>query len=115
MNAFNTTSLPVKLTTGYALARNGRSKSQRAALAAQIIAGEIELVDLTQGQIAKLVGVSRPYITAALELDPMRRRMMARGYLKVSEFQVPTDTALSRAIKAVGVEHAFDVMTADLT
>jgi hypothetical protein len=44
---YTATNHPVKKMTGYALARNGRTASQRAAVAS-IVLGEIELTQLTK-------------------------------------------------------------------
>jgi hypothetical protein len=114
-HAYSTTNHPVKKMTGYALARNGRTASQRAALAASIIAGEVEFTKPTKKQIAELLHVSVSYVDKVLKLDPVCRKAMTEGYLALSDFQnTPSDAQLSRAIKAVGVDHAFDVMTADM-
>jgi hypothetical protein len=45
---YTATNHPVKKMTGYALARNGRTASQRAAIAASIVLGEIDLTQLTK-------------------------------------------------------------------
>lgn len=103
---------PVKTTlTGYAIARNGRSASQRAAIAAQIILGEVVFTKPTKKQIAELLHVSVSYVDRVLELDPVCRAAMGEGYLALSDFHnIPTDTQLERTVKAAGVDRVWDVM-----
>jgi hypothetical protein len=51
-----------KQITGLQLALERRTKRERALLAYAIAHGETELKDLTQVQIARLCGISAPYI-----------------------------------------------------
>jgi hypothetical protein len=51
-----------KQITGLQLALERRTKKQKAVLARAIENGETELTDLTQVQIARLCGISAPYI-----------------------------------------------------
>jgi hypothetical protein len=102
---------PVKTMSGYAVARNHRSASQRAAIAASIIAGEVEFTKPTKKQIAELLHVSVSYVDRALELDPVCRESMREGYLELSDFpNIPTDTQLQRTVKAAGVDRTWNVM-----
>jgi hypothetical protein len=111
MDRYNRTDYAVKQMTGYCLARNGRTASQRAAIAAGIVLGEIELAPLTKKQIALLAGVSVSYVDRAIELSPLHRKLMAKGdFFKIADFQVPTDTQLQRTVKAAGVDRVWDVM-----
>jgi hypothetical protein len=96
--------------TGYALARNGRTASQRAALAASIITGEINFTKPTKKQIAALLDVSVPYVNQALTLDRFQRDMVRQGYATLSTFQTPTDTQLHRTVEAAGVERTWNVI-----
>jgi hypothetical protein len=93
--------------TGYALARNGRSASQRAALAASIILGEIEFIKPTKKQIAALLGVSVPYTNQALALNPVQRGLVREGYTTLAQYQKPTDGHLHHVIEQAGVDRAW--------
>jgi hypothetical protein len=98
--------------TGYALARNGRSASQRAALAASIITGEVEFIKPTKKQIAALIGVSVPYVDQALTLNPFQRGLVRKGYVTLAQtVEVePTDLQLHRIVEAAGVERTWGVI-----
>jgi hypothetical protein len=65
--------------TGHDIARGRKSKSQKAAIAAMIILGELNLDNPTKNQIAKLVGVSVSSVGKALSLDVADREAMAQG------------------------------------
>jgi hypothetical protein len=97
--------------TGCALARNGRSASQRAALAASIITGEVEFIKPTKKQIAALIGVSVPYTNQALALNPFQRGLVREGYMTLAQYQKePTDLQLHRIVEAAGVERTWGVI-----
>lgn len=114
MTTNSTSNYPVKL-TGHTIARNGYSASQRAALAAMIILGEVEFVKPTHKQIAKLLGVSTVYIDRALKLDPTRREWVADGLLQLTQFQkAPTDTHLDRLVSAAGTERVWGAICKQL-
>jgi hypothetical protein len=100
---------PVKTLTGRTIARNGRSASQRAAIAARIIAGEVEFTNPTKRQIAELLHVSIKYVDRALDLDPISRHMMADGLLQLTRIQ-PSDNQLLRTVMAAGVDRVWNVM-----
>ena len=97
--------------TGYALARKGRSASQRAALAASIILGEVEMTKPTRKQIAKLLGVSIPYVKHAMKLRRAQRAAMQDGWLSLPHFKnPPTDLELERTVQAAGVDRTWSVI-----
>jgi hypothetical protein len=98
--------------TGYALARNGRSASQRAALAASIITGEVKFIKPTKKQIAALIGVSVPYTNQALALDPVQRGLVREGYVTLAQTVKvePTDLQLHRIVEAAGVTRVWDAL-----
>jgi hypothetical protein len=101
---------PVKVMTGLELARNGFSKSQRAAHAASIPSGELILTDLTQKQLAKLFGVSVPYIREALAQSPANRQAMRKGCLKIAGITTPSKSELERTIARAGVEPTWQAL-----
>jgi hypothetical protein len=97
--------------TGHALARKGRSASQRAAFAASLILGELELTKPTKGQIAKLLDVSIPYVERALALSPVERSAVQDGFLTLARFKnPPTDLELERVVEAAGVGRTWNVL-----
>jgi hypothetical protein len=97
--------------TGYCISRNGRTASQRAAIAARIIAGEVEFTKPTKKQIAELLHVSIVYVDRALELDPISRHMMADGLLQLTQFRkAPTDLQLNRTVQAAGVDRTLNAV-----
>jgi hypothetical protein len=104
---------PVKNMTGHALARNGYTKSQRAALAAGVACGEIELTKPTLKQLAKLFNVSVSYIGAALALSPMQRAMMRGGCTEIADIP-PSKAALKRTIARAGVEPTWNAICEQL-
>jgi hypothetical protein len=56
---------PVRLLTGRFLAHNKWTKPRRAFLGVDILSGRVQPVRYTDKQVADLVGVSVPYLTAA--------------------------------------------------
>jgi hypothetical protein len=110
MDAFSKNSNSVAM-TGYRLARNGRTASQRAALAASIITGEIDFIKPTKKQIAALLGVSTVYVNQALALNRFQRDFVLNGYATLAQFQKqPTDLQLHRIVEAAGVERTWGVI-----
>jgi hypothetical protein len=87
---YDPTSIPT--ITGHALARGHRTASQRAGLAAQLVAGERVLTKPTIKQVASLLRVSRHYVTAALKTTPAGRAcLVSRArYLTVPEPNKPS-------------------------
>jgi len=64
---------------GRALARNRRTARQRAAIAAQLVAGELNLAGPTIGQTSALAGANVVYTRLALRLDRTGRVDLAAG------------------------------------
>jgi hypothetical protein len=96
--------------TGYALARNGRTASQRAALAASIIAGEIDFVKPTKKQIAQLLGVSVVYVSRAEALNRFQRDLVCKGYASLSTFHTLTQSQLERVVEEAGVARTWEAL-----
>jgi hypothetical protein len=109
MDAFSKNSNSVAM-TGYRLARNGRTASQRAALAASIITGEIDFIQPTKKQIATLLGVSVVYVNQALVLNRFQLALVREGYVTLAQFQKPTDGHLHHVIEQAGVDRAWAVI-----
>ena len=102
---------PVKQLTGRTIARNHRSASERAALAAMIILGERDFTQPTHKQIAKLFGVSTAYVEQALKLGVLQRAWMAMGHLQLADTQFqPSDNLLRRTIAAAGVDRTWNAL-----
>jgi hypothetical protein len=55
------------------------SKTMRAILAAEVLDGNLPLMNLTRDMVARAVGVSTGYVDAARRLTPEQRREVARG------------------------------------
>ena len=96
--------------TGHTIARGRKSKSQKAAIAAMIIQGELKLDSPTKKQIAKLLGVSVPYVTRALNLDVAERWAMAEGWLTLAVPTIPTDKKIEETVRAAGVHRVWSIM-----
>jgi len=86
------------------------TKSQRAALAADVLEGRLSL-RLTATAISKVVGVSVPYITAASRLSPMERAMVRRGWSTLREVTTPSaETRFIEAAHEVGIDRALEML-----
>jgi hypothetical protein len=109
MDLYSTLTTPVKKLTGHTLARNGYSKSQRAAFAASVILGEVELTKPTHIQVAKVFDVSIPYIQKALALSPLERVKMRGGYLVMTELP-PAKAELERVVDRAGTEPVWQAI-----
>jgi hypothetical protein len=97
--------------TGRTIARGRKSKSQKAALAAMILLGELKLDNLTKKQIAKLLGVSESYVGKALSLDAADREAMAEGRLTLAAVPTnPTDKEIEKTVRAAGVDRVWAAM-----
>jgi hypothetical protein len=104
--------------TGRNLAYSNRTASQRAALAAALVAGDAWLVRPTVKQAAALTGVSAVYVHAALKLRATTRDRVAAGELDLSDaaranglaaayLDASSDERIAFA-KAVGVAELWD-------
>ena len=71
--------------TGRNLAHCGRTPSQRAAVAAQLVKGEVERVEPTIIQASADLSVSVPYTQLALKLTPATRARVAADEITISE------------------------------
>jgi hypothetical protein len=100
---------PVKKLTGHKLARNHYSKSQRAAFAASVILGEVEMTNPTYKQVAKIFNVSIPYIQKALALSPLERVKMRGGYLVMTGLP-PATAEVERLVDRAGTEPTWQVI-----
>jgi hypothetical protein len=66
------------------------SKAARAVLGAEILDGNIALLNLTRELVSKAVGVSTGYIDAARRLSPDARQEVARGNRSLARRKVAT-------------------------
>lgn len=73
------------LITGHNLAHAHRTSSERAAIAAQLVLGEAEMVKPTITQVVPAARVSVPYVHLALHLKPETRALVAMGELSLSD------------------------------
>jgi hypothetical protein len=71
----------------------GRNKGQLAALGATVVADKIP-VTLLPAHVAKILGVSTPYIERALQLTPAERLLVIQGRRRLDD---PTQADLLRA------------------
>jgi hypothetical protein len=95
--------------TGRQLSSNKWTKSQRAAFAAMVLSGELQLVDVTQAQLCRLFRVSRGYLQRALALPAALRSEMAQGDLPITEVPPePTDKQLAEMVRAAGAERTWE-------
>jgi hypothetical protein len=95
--------------TGRQLSSNKWTKSQRAALAAMVLHGELKLTDITQAHLCRLFQVSRSYLRRALALPAALRSQMAQGDLAITEVPPePTDKQLADMVRAAGAERTWD-------
>jgi hypothetical protein len=93
--------------------RFGRlSKSQRAVLAADVLEGRLSLRP-TATAIAKVMGVSVPYITAASKLSTMERYKVRWGLRTLREVISPTpspEERLAKIVDEIGVDAALELL-----
>jgi hypothetical protein len=66
------------------------SKAARAVLGAEILDGNIALLNPTRDMVSKAVGVSTGYIDAARRLSPEARQEVARGNRSLARRKVAT-------------------------
>lgn len=107
---------------GRSLAHRRLDARQRAAIAAQILSGEVE-IKLSACQVAMLCGVSAPYVAAAAQLSPAKREAIAQGKdatsfttllastktLALPKPVIVTDEKLSNIIKTAGIDRVLSV------
>lgn len=87
------------------------TKSQRAALAAAVVLGERELVDLTRLQICAVFGVSLGYLCKAVALSTATRKAVAVGKVSLQDLPVaPTHRVLHKIVADAGVAATWRVL-----
>jgi hypothetical protein len=109
-----------KVIRGRSLAHKRLDKRQGACLAADVIEG-LTVITPTQAQVATMCGVSLAYVRIALGIPPGKRAAILRGWdstpfaalitktgtTKVINTKI-TDTALVKAIRAIGTERVLN-------
>ena len=98
------TATTVRRVSGQFLAKNRRCKRARAKLAARILAGEVEVVDQTASQLARLCRVCAHYIAEARGHTPATTRLLR-------DWNAADHDARVAFARAVGAERVFDVVT----
>ena len=99
----------VLILSGRQLSSTKWTKSQRAAFAAMVSHGELQLTDVTQSQLCRLFQVSRSYLRRALALPAALRSQMAQGDLAITEVPPePTDKQLADIVRAAGVDRTWE-------
>lgn len=94
----------VNIISGYTIARSDWTKSQKAALAAQIVLGEATLDDLTRRQICAVFGVSLNYLNKAIALSSATREAVSRGQVPLSDIPTAlTAKTLRKIVRNAGV------------
>ena len=95
--------------SGRQLSSSKWTKSQRATLAAMVLRGELQLIDVTQAQICKVFQVSHAYLKRALALSADMREDIVHGDLTIAEIEpIPTDKKLADTVRAAGVERTWE-------
>ena len=106
---------PVQV-TGRHLAHSPKSASQRAAIAAQLVLGELVLVNPTIVQAAESAGICVPYVRVALNATAAEREALLSGDLTVPkvcrtlavEWKVASMDERIRFVRCIGAESIFD-------
>ena len=89
---------------GRTIARADLTKSQKAALAAQIVLGEATLDDLTRRQLCKVFGVSLNYLNKAIALSTATREAVSCGEVPLSDIPTALTTkTLRKIVRNAGV------------
>ena len=105
----------VNVVSGRALNRRGLSKGQKAALAAQIVLGEVGQPKLSRRQLVQLMHVSLPYIRQAERLPAILREGVRAGrYTLALASTVPTDKKLAETIKSAGIDRVWQALCKQL-
>ena len=92
--------------------RSGQSsKSQKAALAAQVVLGEATLDDLARAQVCAMFGVSLGYLNKALALSQATREAVSAGKVTLQDIPViPTDRVLHKVTHDAGVARVWEML-----
>ena len=94
--------------SGHTIARADLTKSQRAALAAQVVLGEATLNDLTRRQICSVLDVSPSHMAKAISLSTATRETVSRGEVPLSDIPTALTTkTLRRVIRNAGVARVW--------
>lgn len=105
--------VPRRQVTGRNIAHARRSPIERALLAADILAGRVDLVGLTAKQIAVMLKTNQPYVDAARDLSAAERRLVEAGLRPLKPAKRPTlqcdDEVLTRAIRRLGVDRVLEI------
>jgi hypothetical protein len=97
--------------TGINLARGHRSPSRRAAVAAQLVLGEIEIIKPTLKQACGMTGANREYARKLLHADHSVRLNVEAGVISITD-AFPTDDELLHLAREVGVERLWQAICA---
>jgi hypothetical protein len=116
-NAVKVQPVPI---TGRNLAHSVKSASQRAAIAAQLVLGELTLIDPTIIQAAEAAGISVPYVRLALVATAAEREALLSGDLTIPQIKPSSFRTLTtewkaasvgeriKFVQAIGAETIFD-------
>jgi hypothetical protein len=97
--------------SGRAVARQGKTKSQKAAIAAMIILGELKLDNPTKKQLAKMFGVSMPLVNKAIALNVDQRKALRKGWYTLADIPTAlTDKKIEDTVVAAGVDRVWAIM-----
>jgi hypothetical protein len=106
-NLAATSTIPM---SGRAIARK-KTKSERAAIAAMVLLGEIAPENPTKTQVARMVGVGIRSVDKALGLNAADRSAMSRGLLTLAAVPtVPSDQKIEAMVRGAGVDHVWAIM-----
>jgi hypothetical protein len=104
--------------SGRSLAHRRRTAGERAAIAAQLVCGELHLIEPTISQAATLAGASVSYTRIALEAPAEQRAKLAAGSQPITdllhsaqdrELDQAWATATSEARAAFGRRHVAEL------
>jgi hypothetical protein len=95
---------PSRVVRGSYLAKNRRCKRDRARLGAEILAGKVEVVDLTASQVARLCRVCIHYIAEARGRSPAVSRLLR-------DWNAADHEARVQFARAVGADSVFDIIS----
>ena len=99
------TTLPARVLRNRSAEHRRRTAGQKAAIGAGILNGEVA-IKLSKMQIAKLVGVSVPYLNRACQLTQAEREVVADGGF---DFDMPSDAELTRMIQRAGIDRTLSI------
>ena len=100
----------VNVVSGRALNRRGLSKGQKAALAAQIVLGEVGQPKLSRRQLVQLMRLRQAERLPAI----LREGVRAGRYTLALASTVPTDKKLAETIKSAGIDRVWQALCKQL-